>query len=196
MAYPSVDGPYGLVPVGLVGDRSYNGGFTQKGIASEYGTTIFQGDIVKGVTGGTVEKDTGTTACTPIGIFVGCSFTDASMGPRFQNYWPASQVATDAVAYIVDDPNVLFKIAITSSGVVISSLAITDIGANLQITQTAGDTINGVSRVSADDTSATTNTFPVLVVSLVEETRNTSGGYTEAICKWNAGHQYGNTTGV
>jgi hypothetical protein len=118
------------------------------------------------------------------------------MGPRFQNYWPASQVATDAVAYIVDDPNVLFKIAITSSGVVISSLAITDIGANLQITQTAGDTINGVSRVSADDTSATTNTFPVRVVSLVEETRNTSGGYTEAICKWNAGHQYGNTTGV
>lgn len=196
MAYPTVDGPYGLVPIGLVGERAFNGGFTQKGIASEYATTIFQGDIVKGVGGGTVEKDTGTTACTPNGIFIGCSFTDASMGPRYQNYWPASQVATDAVAYIVDDPNILFKIAITSSGVVISSLAITDIGANLQITQTAGDTINGVSRVSADDTSATTNTFPVRVISLVEETRNAAGGYTEAICKWNAGHQYGVATGI
>jgi hypothetical protein len=193
MAYPTVDGPYGLVPIGLVGERYNTGGFTQKGIASEYATTIFQGDIVKGVGGGTVEKD---TAATPNGIFIGCSFTDASMGPRFQNYWPASQVATDAKAFIVDDPNILFKIAITSSGVVISSLAITDIGANLQITQTAGDTINGVSRVSADDTSATTNTFPVRVVSLVEETRNAAGGYTEAICKWNAGHQYGVVTGV
>jgi hypothetical protein len=196
MAYPTVDGPYGLVPIGLVGERYNTGGFTQKGIASEYATTIFQGDIVKGVGGGTVEKDTGTTAATPNGIFIGCSFTDASMGPRYQNYWPASQVATDAKAFIVDDPNILFKIAITSSGVVISSLAITDIGANLQITQTAGDTINGVSRVSADDTSATTNTFPVRVISLVEETRNAAGGYTEAICKWNAGHQYGVVTGV
>jgi len=196
MAYPTVDGPYGLVPIGLVGERYNTGGFTQKGIASEYATTIFQGDIVKGVGGGTVEKDTGTTACTPNGIFVGCFFTDAASGPRYQNFWPASQVATDAVAYIVDDPNILFKIAITSSGVVISSLAITDIGANLQITQTAGATINGVSRVSADDTSATTNTFPLRVISLVEETRNAAGGYTEAICKWNAGHQYGVVTGV
>jgi hypothetical protein len=196
MAYPTVDGPYGLVPIGLVGERYNTGGFTQKGIATTYGTTIFQGDIVKGVGGGTVEKDVGTTAATPNGIFVGCFFTDATMGPRYQNYWPASQVATDAVAYIVDDPNILFKIAITSSGVVISSLAITDIGANLAITQTAGDTINGVSRVSADDTSATTNTYPIRVISLVEETRNTSGGYTEAICKWNAGHQYGVVTGV
>lgn len=196
MAYPTVDGPYGLVPIGLVGERYNTGGFTQKGIATTYGTSIFQGDIVKGVGGGTVEKDTGTTAATPNGIFVGCFFTDATMGPRYQNYWPASQAATDAVAYIVDDPNILFKIAITSSGVVISSLAITDIGANLQITQTAGDTINGVSRVSADDTSATTNTFPLRVISLVEETRNAAGGYTEAICKWNAGHQYGVVTGV
>jgi hypothetical protein len=196
MAYPNVAGPYGLVPVGIVGQRYNTGGFTQKGIATTYATSIFQGDIVKSVTGGTVEKDTGTTACTPTGIFVGCFFTDAATGPRFQNYWPASQAATDAVAYIVDDPNILFKIAITSSGVVISSLAITDIGANLQITQTAGDTINGVSRVSADDTSATTNTFPLRVISLVEETRDSSGGYTEAICKWNAGHQYGVVTGV
>lgn len=196
MAYPTVDGPYGLVPIGVVGERYNTGGFTQKGIATTYSTSIFQGDIVKGVTGGTVEKDVGTTACTPNGIFVGCFFTDATTGPRFQNYWPASQAATDAVAYIVDDPNILFKIAITSSGVVISSLAITDIGANLQITQTAGATINGVSRVSADDTSATTNTFPLRVISLVEETRNTSGGYTEAICKWNAGHQYGAVLGV
>lgn len=196
MAYPTVDGPYGLVPIGVVGERYNTGGFTQKGIATTYSTSIFQGDIVKGVTGGTVEKDVGTTACTPNGIFVGCFFTDATTGPRYQNYWPASQAATDAVAYIVDDPNILFKIAITSSGVVISSLAITDIGANLQITQTAGATINGVSRVSADDTSATTNTFPLRVISLVEETRNTSGGYTEAICKWNAGHQYGAVLGV
>jgi len=34
------------------------------------------------------------------------------------------------------------------------------------------------------------------IVSLVEETKNTSGGFTEALVKWNAGHQFNNTTGV
>ncbi len=44
--------------------------------------------------------------------------------------------------------------------------------------------------------STTTNTLPFRIVGLVEETKNSSGGYTEAYVKWNAGHQYSNTTGV
>jgi hypothetical protein len=31
---------------------------------------------------------------------------------------------------------------------------------------------------------------------LVEETRNADGGYTEALVKWNDGHQFNSTTGV
>ena len=41
-----------------------------------------------------------------------------------------------------------------------------------------------------------TNTLPFRIVGLVEETKNASGGFTEAYVKWNAGHQYDNTTGV
>ena len=196
MAYPSVSAPYGLVPIGLVGGRDYVGAIRQIPIASAYGTAMFNGDIVKLVTGGTIEKDTGTSACTPVGIFLGCFFTDSTMGPRYQNYWPASQAASDAVGYVVDDPEVLFKVAVLSSGTTISSLARTDVGANLTVIQNAGSTVNGRSKVGVDDTSATTNTYPVRVIDLVDETVNSSGGYTEAICKWNAGHQYGNTTGV
>ena len=69
--------PMGAEPVGCL---SSNGSFTGKvrhyKIASGYGTAIFYGDFVKLVSSGTVEKDTGTTACTPVGVFVGVSYTD------------------------------------------------------------------------------------------------------------------------
>ena len=32
--------------------------------------------------------------------------------------------------------------------------------------------------------------------ALVEETKNSSGGFTEALVKWNAGHAFANTTGI
>lgn len=196
MSYPSVAGPYGLVPIGLVGGRSFNNATRQFRIASGYDTAIFNGDAVTLVTGGTVERDTADAAMTPIGVFVGCSYTDPTFGLTFRNSYPADTVASDIVAYVVDDPNTLFKVAVVSSGTTIGDLAITDIGANVAMVNNAGDAASGRSRIAASDTSATTDTLPLRIVDLVEETKNSSGGYTEAIVKWNAGHQYNNTTGV
>jgi hypothetical protein len=47
------------------------GATRQMEIASGYATGIFYGDLVKRVTGGTIEKDTGTTTATPCGVFLG-----------------------------------------------------------------------------------------------------------------------------
>ena len=41
MAYPTIDAPYGLKTVGLVGGRPYTGATRQIPIASGYGTGIF-----------------------------------------------------------------------------------------------------------------------------------------------------------
>ena len=129
MAYPTIDGPYGLRPVKMLDNSPYNGATRLYRIASAYNTNIFYGDVVKLVTGGTVERDTADAAMTPIGVFMGCTFTDPGTSqPTFKQYWPASTVASDAMAYVVDDPNVLFKVAVVSSGTTMSSLAITDIG--------------------------------------------------------------------
>lgn len=197
MAYPSVDAPYGLVPVKRLDGLPYAGATRQYRIASGYATSIYKGDPIKLVTGGTVEFDTPDAAMTPIGVFMGCSYTDPNLGYKlFSNYWPASTVASDAVAYVVDDVDVLFKVAIVSSGTTIGDLAITDIGANIAMVDNTGDSATGVSRAAGSDTSATTNTLPLRIVELVEETKNASGGYTEAYVKWNAGHQFSNTTGV
>ena len=196
MAYPTVSGPYGLVPVKLISGTPFAGVTRQYKIASGYATSIFAGDAVKLVTGGTVERDTFDAAMTPIGVFMGCSYTDATLGKVFRQYFPASTAADDIMAYVVDATDVLFKAAVVSSGTTIGDLALTDLGANVAGVDNTGDTASGNSRCAISDTSATTATLPFRIVGLVEETKNTSGGYTEAYVKWNAGHQLDNTTGV
>jgi hypothetical protein len=197
MAYPSVDGPYGLVPVQRVSGGTFTGPTRHYKIASGYATAIFNGDAVKLVTGGTVERDTFDAAMTPIGVFLGCSYTDPNTKQKlFSQSYPASTVADDIEAYVMDATDVLFKVAVVSSGTTIGDLAQTDIGANVAGVDNTGDSTTGNSKCAISDTSATTATLPFRIVGLVEETKNASGGYTEAYVKWNAGHQFDNTTGV
>lgn len=65
MAYPTVSAPYGLKPVNLVGGRVFAGATRQFPIASGYAANIFNGDVVKLINDGTIQKDTGTAAATP-----------------------------------------------------------------------------------------------------------------------------------
>jgi len=198
MAYPSVSGPYGLVPVKLLSGVPFVGGvYRHMSIVSGYATSIFFGDAVKVVTGGTVERDPFDAAMTPVGVFMGCKYTDPNLGYElYSQSYPAGTVASDIQAYVADATDLLFKAAVVSSGTTIGDLAITDIGANVAGVDNTGDSTSGNSRGAISDTSATTSTLPFRIIGLVEETKNTSGGYTEAYVKWNAGHQYSNTTGV
>ena len=197
MAYPTIDAPYGLVPVKLLSGTPFAGVTRQYSIASGYATSIFNGDAVKLVTGGTVERDTFDAAMTPIGVFLGCTFTDPNTSQlTFKQYYPASTVASDIKAYVADAADILYKVAIVSSGTTIGDMAITDIGANVAGVDNTGSTVTGNSKCAISDTSATTNTLPFRIVELVEETKNSSGGYTEAYVKWNAGHMFNNTTGI
>lgn len=197
MAYPSVDGPYGLVPVQRVSGGTFTGPTRHYKIASGYATAIFNGDAVKLVAGGTVERDTFDAAMTPIGVFLGCSYTDPNTKQKlFSQSYPASTVADDIEAYVMDATDVLFKVAVVSSGTTIGDLAQTDIGANVAGVDNTGDSTTGNSKCAISDTSAATATLPFRIVGLVEETKNATGGYTEAYVKWNAGHQFDNTTGV
>ena len=198
MAYPTVSGPYGLIPVKLLSGTPFVGGvYRSMKIASGYNTSIFFGDAVKLVTGGTVERDAFDAAMTPVGVFMGCRYTDPNLGYElYSQKFPAGTVASDIIAYVADATDLLFKAAVVSSGTTIGDLALTDIGANVAGVDNTGDSASGNSRGAISDTSATTNTLPFRIVGLVEETKNSSGGYTEAYVKWNAGHQYDNTTGV
>lgn len=198
MAYPTVSAPYGLLPVNLIGGQSYAGASRQIPIATNSATAIFYGDVVKLINSGTLEKDTGTDAATPVGVFLGCSYTDPTYGLTFRQYYPGTTNITDVKAYVADDPDQLFKVAVTSNATTVSYVNQTAVGNNGVLVQGTGSTTTGRSAVSVDDGTGTTSTFPVRIIDVIPETQTTTAGsYTEVIVKWNAGmHQYENPTGV
>jgi len=186
--------PTGAEPVGTL---SASGSFTGKvrhiKIASGYGTAIFYGDFVKLVSSGTVEKDTGTTSLTPVGVFMGCSYTDPNTNQKtFNQQFPASTAASDIMAYVLDDPNVLMQMQGDAS------LAQTTLGNNVAVVQTAGSTSIGRSKNAVDSsTVATTNTLPLRIIDFVDGPTSTVGdAFTDVIVKFNVGHIYENTTGI
>ena len=201
MAYPTVSAPYGLKPVNLIGGQVFAGSTRSMEIASGYATSIFYGDLVKRVSGGTIEKDTGTTTATPCGVFLGVSFTNSSTNQvQQQQFYPASQAiksGTKIFAVVADDPDTLFQAAVVSGTTTISGVGITAIGNNATLVQNAGSSTTGNSAVAILDSTATTNTLPVRIIDVVRDTETTSDNFPEVIVKINATmHQYNNSTGV
>ena len=172
-------------------------------VTNSYGTSIFYGDVVKVVAAGTVEKDSGTTTMTPVGIFLGCSYTDPNSNqPTYSQMWTASTSATDIMAYVCDDPNVVFQAQADAT------LAQTALGNNVAVVQTAGSTSIAHSKNAIDaDTIATTKTLPVLIIGFVDGPNSSVGdSFTDVLCKFNSGgdatgdscasHQWQDTTGI
>ena len=85
--------PHGARPTGTIVGSPYQGKVTHYKIKNAFGTSIFFGDFVKWGDDNpntTIQKDTGTTACTPIGVFLGCAYTDPTTGQFTTNqYYPA-----------------------------------------------------------------------------------------------------------
>ena len=199
MAYPSVSAPYGLIPINLIGGQVFAGSTRQIPIAVNSSTAIYYGDVVKLNSGGTLDKDTGTNAATPVGVFLGCSYTDPVFGKTFRQFYPGTTNISDVVAYVLDDPDALFKVAVVSSGTTIGTVTRSSVGNNAVLVQNPGNGTTGNSGVALGASTNTTSTWPVRVVDVVPETSpvGNPGSYTEVIVKWNQGmHQYLNPTGV
>jgi len=201
MAYPIVSAPYGLKPINLIGGQVFSGATRQMEIASGYATSIFYGDLVKRISDGTIEKDTGTTTATPCGVFLGVSFTNGSTGQiQQQQFYPAStsiKSGTKIFAVVADDPDTLFQVAVVSGTTVITGVGISAIGNNATLVQNAGSTTTGDSKVALLDSTATTNTLPIRIIDVVRDTASAADVFPEVIVKINFGmHQYNNATGV
>lgn len=197
MAYPTIDKPYGLKPVNLIGGQVYAGSTRLIAIASGEGTSIFFGDAVK-LSGGYITRDPADSAMTPVGVFMGCTFTDPNSNQKvFKQYYPAGTVAADIKAYVVDDYDALFKVAVVSGTTVISGVTQAAVGLNAALVDNTGSTITGDSAVAISVTTATNGALPVRIVDIVPDTANAAGSYTEVIVKWNFGmHQYQNAVGA
>jgi hypothetical protein len=191
MAYPTIDKPYGLQPINLIGGQVYAGSTRLMAIASGETTAIFFGDAVK-LSAGYITRDPADSAMAPVGVFMGCTYTDPSSNQKvFKQYYPGAITAADIQAYVVDDYDALFKVAVVSSGTTMSGVTQAAVGYNAALVDNTGSTITGDSAVAISATTATTNTLPVRIVDVVPDTRNSLGSYTEVIVKWNFGmHAY------
>lgn len=199
MAYPTVSGPYGLIPINLIGGQVFASATRSIPITSASATSIFFGDVVKLNSSGTLDKDVGTSSATPVGVFLGCSYTDATFGKTFRQFYTANTVASDIVAFVQDDPDALYKVAVVSSGTTIGTVTRANVGENAVLVQNAGNTTNGDSRVAISSTLGTTSTFPIRIIDVIAETSpaNFPASFTEVVVKWNQGmHAYLNATGV
>jgi hypothetical protein len=217
MAYPTVDKPYGLIPINLIGGQVFAGATRKRRIASGYNTNIFFGDLVKLTTDGTIvlANETSTGPATGFaGVFLGCNFINSSTKQlQFQQFYPANTAAptgTFIEAIIADDPDTLFKVAVVSGTTVVTGVQYSAIGENADLVQNAGSTVTGNSAVAILATTGTAKTKPIRIVDVVPDTSYISSGnvlFPEVIVKINApsvntdgdpsgGHMYNNPLGI
>ncbi len=194
--------PYGLKPINEIGGLPYAGSTRKLPITSGFGTNLYYGAVVCIAANGTIELvTTNGDNSTPfpagtIGVFMGCSYTDATLGFVNRQYWPTGTVADDALAFIVDDPNTLFQAQAAGS------ITQADLGQNthfdaVQSTST-GSTSTGNSNTALDATTNTTAGWAFRIVDFVDAPGSAVGdAYTDVIVKFNPGaHSYTNQTGI
>ena len=142
------DAAFGFRPV-----RHLSGGDIQTNeykIAANLGHNIFQGQCVKAVTGGGIERaDAGDVI---LGVFGGCFYTDPTTSkPTFSNFYPASTNASDIVANVYDDPRIVFEVQHDGTGTAAMNFG------GFDFVGQSGSTLSGRSTQELDTSTVTTS---------------------------------------
>ena len=171
------DAAFGMKPVKMIGGAPYTGGTSRYRIAANYGTAIFQGDMVAQVTGGTVEVHADGGTVPIVGVFNGCQYTDPTTGEqKYSNYYPASTNASDIIAFIIDDPNVVFEVQADAA------FPIADLFGNFDIVySSSGSTVTGISGAElkvADGATGTSLSIKAIDISEDPETDDVASANT------------------
>jgi hypothetical protein len=117
MAYPTINGPYGLVPVNLMGGIPFAGSTRMIPIKQNYATSMFNGDVI-GLSGGSAvitpynaNSSSAAAAGDIVGVFLGAQYpgTPPVYGNLQGQYYPANTNQSGMIAYVMDNPTALFK---------------------------------------------------------------------------------------
>lgn len=164
------DAAFGLRPSRMMGGAPYSGGQSRYRIANNLSGAIFQGDLVKQVTGGGIERAAASSTVPVVGVFNGCQYTDPTTGEQvFKNYYPGSVAASDIIAFVIDDPAVVFEVQADAA------FPVADLFGNFDIVDnaTTGDVKSGRSNLELDvTTGATTTTLPLKAIDISQDPDN------------------------
>jgi len=194
--------PYGLKPVKRADGLPYAGAVTHYKIdPAGVANNIFNGSIVQLTAAGYIELADGTgkdittnnfggSSIGAAGVFVGCEYVNDQGQTVHSQYYPSG--AVNAVAYIVDDPNVLFQAQLDGVSGQDDLGTITGFPA-AQNALTSGDTATGNSTMALDATVQTT-VGGLLIMDFVSATDDT---YPDVLVKFTTGaHRVTMNTGV
>ena len=163
------DAAFGMKPVRMIGGGAYTGGQSRYRIAANYGTSIFQGDMVAQVTGGGIEVHADGGTVPIVGVFNGVQYTDPTTKEQvYSNYYPASTNASDLIAFVIDDPNVVYEVQADAA------FPVADIFGNFDIVYTSsGSTVTGISGAELEvSTGATGTSLPIKAIDISEDPEN------------------------
>jgi hypothetical protein len=163
---------FGLKPVRLLDGSDFINAQNRYRIAANYGTPIFQGDLVKPVTGGGIERHVAASTTAVVGVFNGCFYTDpTTQKPTWKNYYPGTVNASDIMATVLDSPDQVYKV--DSDG----AFAVADIFKNFHVTNNTGNTITGTSKVQLDySASGTTGAIVLQAIDISQDVDNSDAG--------------------
>ena len=159
---------YGLKPVRQLNGSPFINAQNRYRIANNFGTAIFQGDLVIPVTSGNIERHVAGNTSPVVGVFNGCFYTDpTTQKPTFRNNYPGSIAASDIIAMVIDAPETVYEIKADATFVV------ADLFKNYSVTNFTGSTQTGISKVSLDvSESSTAGTFVVQAIDITQDPFN------------------------
>ena len=147
-------------------------------IKANYGTAIFQGDLVIPTSTGNIERHTGNTSDAVVGVFNGVFYNDpTTQKPTFSNYYPGSINPTqgDITAFVVDDPDAVFLVDADAA------FTRADLFKNYSVTTAGGVTQTGISSVQLDvSASGTAATFAVQAIDISQDPDNSDTATSNA----------------
>ena len=172
----NVSEKFGLRPYRKLDGTPLVGAQNRYTIASNYGTAIFQGDLVEPLTTGNIQKHGAGTSDAVVGVFNGCFYTDpTTQKPTFSNFYPGSIVASDITAFVVDDPDAVFLIDADEA------FTRADLYKNYSVTNTTGVTQTGISKAQLDvSASGTAQTFVIQAIDISQDPDNSDTGTSNA----------------
>jgi hypothetical protein len=170
---PNENTPRGFKPARMVTGAPFSGSQNPYPVVSGYGVNIFQGDMVKLVATGVIEKAGVTEQMR--GIVMGFQWVGTDGVTRYSPWWPANTVtqgALPATALVVDDPNVLFEGVFTNS---VSAPAQADFGATFDGFDAGGSSATGLSGQGVNYASLATTAKPWRFMDFVRRPDNDIG---------------------
>ena len=163
------DAPFGLKPIGKVGQNRDSQGLSEYSIAASASAIYFNDPVEMASTGTITVAAAGDTLL--LGSLNGVFFTDASTSkPTYANHLDASNTATDIVGFVSDDPYERFEIQADGA------TAAADVGLNADIAYTAGSSPDYVSKVELDTSDQKTATAQLRIIGISKDPDNNTAG--------------------